>query len=112
MEATAVMVALADVPRAESRPPSAPALDAAHTLAPDEGRPDGDLPAALRDRCAAVIDAEVTRLARRTALDCAQLAIVTGALHRLADSLLLERVRAGHCEPSLLAALFDLETTC
>ncbi|REE97004.1 hypothetical protein [Thermomonospora umbrina] len=97
------MVALAEASRAGTRSPHGP-IRAAE---PDTGPPE-----ALRRRCATVIDAELTRLAHRTSLDGEELAVVAGALQRLADSLLLDRVRAAHCEPPLLAALFDLETTC
>lgn len=114
------MVALADLHRAASAPlprPGAAEDRRLHTVPasvdPCGGeQPDGGPVGALRERCAAVIDAELARLAGRSSLDRAELETVADALRRLADSLLLDRVRDAHLEPPVLAALFDLERTC
>lgn len=68
-----------------------------------------DLATAVRSRCEVVISAELARLARRTSLDGADLAVVAGALYRLADNLLLDRLRAAPPERVAdLLALNDL----
>ncbi|MBA9002495.1 hypothetical protein [Thermomonospora cellulosilytica] len=121
----AVMVALADLRRSTpASAPSAPShrpgatedrrLHAVPASADPRGgeRPDGGPAGALLERCTAVIDAELARLAGRSTLDRDALETVADALHRLADSLLLDRVRGAHLEPPVLAALFDLERTC
>lgn len=68
--------------------------------------------AALRRRCELVIAGELARLARRSpTLGTTELDVVSTAIRRVVDSLLLARLTGMRRSPDQLVALFDLDET-